>query len=123
VFGALRIDRIAAKAGALAVEGEQVFSRCYRADDFLSRLVGLQATRDLMPDEALLIPRCASVHTLGMRAPLDVAFLDQWWTVVAVHAGLGTRRVARQPNAHAAVEAEAGVFPWKIGQVVSFWLH
>lgn len=47
------------------------------ASGFRSRLLGLAG---LDPEEAgpgLLIPRCASVHTFGMRFELDVIFLDR----------------------------------------------
>ena len=33
----------------------------------------------------MVFPRCRDVHTLTMRHPLDVAFLDRRGRVVAVH--------------------------------------
>ena len=45
------------------------------ADGFGRRLKGLAWLRT-PPRTALLIPRCASVHTIGMRFPIDVAFLE-----------------------------------------------
>ena len=45
------------------------------ACDLRSRLLGL-AWMERPPDGVqLLIPRCRSVHTLGMRFPIDVVFL------------------------------------------------
>jgi hypothetical protein len=44
------------------------------ADTFRRRLVGLAWIGE-PPPIALLIPRCASVHTVGMRFAIDVAFL------------------------------------------------
>ena len=41
----------------------------------LARLAGLALLRE-PPARALLLPRCRSVHTVGMRFPIDVAFLD-----------------------------------------------
>lgn len=40
-----------------------------------ARTVGLLAERELAPGLGLLIPRCSSVHTIGMRFALDVAFV------------------------------------------------
>jgi hypothetical protein len=40
-----------------------------------SRLLGLAGAPRLPPGRALLVPRCASVHTLGMRFRIDVALL------------------------------------------------
>ncbi len=41
-----------------------------------SRLLGLALLRRERAGAGLLIPRCRSVHTLGMRFRLDVVFLD-----------------------------------------------
>ena len=47
------------------------------------RMNGLRA-RDLRSGEGLLLERCRSVHTVGMRFPITVAFLDRSWRVVRV---------------------------------------
>jgi hypothetical protein len=83
-----------------------------------SRLLGLAGLAGLPPGSALLIPRCASVHTVGMRFALDVAFLS--WppvsgacAVLAAHEGLSGRRIVgvglRAARSTAALEAPAGV--------------
>ena len=41
-----------------------------------SRLLGLAFLAWERAGPGLLIPRCRSVHTLGMRFPLDLVFLD-----------------------------------------------
>lgn len=64
---------------------------------------------------ALLIEPCRSVHTVGMRFPLDVAFCDADLTVLKV-VRLGRHR-ATVPvlRAHVAIEAEAGSFArWEL---------
>jgi uncharacterized membrane protein (UPF0127 family) len=61
-------------------------------------------------DGALLIERARSVHTFGMRFPIDVAFCDDDLVVrrtVALRPGRVTRPVR---GAHSAIEAEAGAF-------------
>jgi uncharacterized membrane protein (UPF0127 family) len=55
----------------------------------------------------LLIPRCSSVHTFGMRFPLDLYFLDGDGEVVALHKGVSPRRLAFCGRARAVVEAPA----------------
>ena len=40
------------------------------------RLAGLAGLADLPPGRALLLPRCRSVHTLGMRFAIDVALVS-----------------------------------------------
>ncbi|HEX9995041.1 MAG TPA: DUF192 domain-containing protein [Acidimicrobiales bacterium] len=65
---------------------------------------------------ALLIRPCRSVHTIGMRVPVDVAFCDADLVVlrvVTVPRNRVTRAVLR---ARAVVEAEAGSFSrWGVG--------
>ena len=36
------------------------------------------------PQDALLLDRCRSVHTFGMRLPITVVFLDGSWSVIRV---------------------------------------
>ena len=45
-----------------------------------SRLLGLALLRREHAGAGLLIPRCRSVHTFGMRFPIDVLFLDEAMT-------------------------------------------
>ncbi|MDX6633103.1 MAG: uncharacterized protein QOG09_1747 [Solirubrobacterales bacterium] len=56
----------------------------------------------------LLIPRCSSVHTFGMRFALDLYFLDRRGRVLAVRRGVGRRRVVWQRGASAVLEVPAG---------------
>jgi uncharacterized membrane protein (UPF0127 family) len=72
-----------------------------------SRLVGL-AGRARPPEHALLIPRCRSVHTFGMRFALDLVWLDAAGRVLAVDAGVPPGRVRSRRDAAAVVEVAAG---------------
>ncbi|MFN8052354.1 MAG: DUF192 domain-containing protein [Acidimicrobiales bacterium] len=61
-------------------------------------------------DGALFLPRTRSVHTFGMRFPIDVAFLDADGRVVKVTT-LRRNRVTRPVwSARSVLEAEAGSF-------------
>lgn len=55
----------------------------------------------------LLIPRCASVHTFGMRFALDLHFLDEEGRVIAVRRRVPPRRIVWQPGASAVLEIPA----------------
>ena len=46
------------------------------ASTFFPRFVGMLGTAAIADGEGLRIVPCRSVHTLGMRYPIDVAFLD-----------------------------------------------
>ena len=58
------------------------------ASGFWQRLKGLMWSRPLPLAQGLWIPRCASVHTLWMRYPLDVVYLDACGAVVKLVPGL-----------------------------------
>jgi uncharacterized membrane protein (UPF0127 family) len=55
----------------------------------------------------LVIPRCSSVHTFGMRFPLDLYFLDENGETVAVRRGVPPRRLAFCGRARAVLELPA----------------
>jgi len=80
------------------------------ARTFLSRLVGLLGTAAIADGEGLWIVPCRSVHTLGMRYPIDVAFLDARGIVIGVLEGLPPNRVGRVfRNARGALELRSGI--------------
>jgi uncharacterized membrane protein (UPF0127 family) len=61
-------------------------------------------------DGALLLQPCRSVHSLGMRFPLDVAWCDRDLVVLRT-ARLARHRLSRPVwRAGAVIEAEAGAF-------------
>jgi uncharacterized membrane protein (UPF0127 family) len=79
------------------------------ASTFLSRLAGLLGTVAIAEGEGLWIVPCRSVHTLGMRYPIDVAFLDARGVVVGTLEGLPPNRISRfARGARGALELPAG---------------
>lgn len=62
------------------------------ADRWWQRLRGLHGMERLAEGEGMLLSPCASVHTLGMRFPLDVAFLERSGQVVALYPALSPNR-------------------------------
>jgi uncharacterized protein len=70
----------------------------------LSRLLGLALLRAEQAGEGLLIPRCRSVHTFGMRFAIHVVFFDASLVPVAVRGAVPANRVLREPRAAAVVE-------------------
>ncbi|KOG21536.1 MULTISPECIES: DUF192 domain-containing protein [Streptomyces] len=63
--------------------------------------------RDGVPG-ALLIVRTNSVHTFGMRFPIDVAYLDRSFTVLSVVTMPPGRLGMIRPRGRHVLEAEAG---------------
>lgn len=74
------------------------------ADDFRSRLLGLAGLSREQAGSGLLLPRCASVHTFGMRFELDLVFLDREGRPLAAFFGVPPRRLAWSRAAAAVLE-------------------
>jgi uncharacterized protein len=73
-----------------------------------ARLRGLALRRCPPEGAALLIPRCRSVHTFGMRFALDLVWLDAAGRVLAVDERVPPSRLRWQRGAAAVVEVAAG---------------
>jgi uncharacterized protein len=72
------------------------------------RLVGLALRGRPPPGRALLIPRCRSVHTFGMRFELDLVWLDRDGRVLGVEVSVPPWRVRSRRDAAAVLEVPAG---------------
>ncbi|MDF2568565.1 MAG: hypothetical protein K0R55_169 [Sporomusa sp.] len=79
------------------------------AGNFFTRLIGLLATAHLPTGAGLLIKPCSSVHTFGMRYPIDVVFVDSSHTVIKVVSGLRPCRWAVAGGAAYVIELPAGM--------------
>jgi uncharacterized membrane protein (UPF0127 family) len=74
------------------------------ATSFPSRLLGLAVFTRERAGPGLLIPRCRSVHTFGMRFPLDLVSLDAGGRVIEHRRRVSPGRVVRCPGAMAVLE-------------------
>jgi uncharacterized protein len=78
------------------------------AESRRARLLGLAFRRAPPPGWGLLLPRCRSVHTFGMRFPIDVVFLDRWGWPIDIRRAVPPRRVVSCRRAAAVIELRAG---------------
>lgn len=81
---------------------------------------------DELPGSAdvLLIAPCADVHTFGMRASIDLAFLDEAGVVLMARRLLGPGRRVRCAHAACVLERFANDDPWfEEGERVSLELR
>ena len=77
-----------------ATTGQVVATRARVADGFIDRMLGFLNRKYIDLEEALWLPRCASIHTMGMRQPIDVLFLDRENRVVRVLCNVPSNRLA-----------------------------
>ena len=89
--------------------GGQIAERIAIARGMFERMRGLLGRPSLRPGEGLLLQPCNGVHTVGMRYPIDVLFLDRRGRVKrAVHALNPGRMVPYVRGAAKAIELPAG---------------
>ena len=69
---------------------------------------GLLGRSGLEEGEGLFLKPCGSVHTLFMRFPIDVVFLDRNLSVVAVRPELAPWRTGGARGAKVTLELAAG---------------
>jgi uncharacterized protein len=70
----------------------------------ISRLLGLALLTREQAGAGLLIPGCRSVHTFGMRFPLDLLFLDRWGRVIEIRRSVPAGRFFRCRRAATVLE-------------------
>jgi uncharacterized protein len=86
---------------AVALEVDVAASRATRRRGLLGR-------ESLGSTEGLLLSPCKAVHTVGMRFPIDVIFIDRDGRVVRIVPALAPWRIAMSARAKAVIELAAG---------------
>ncbi len=91
-------------------DGGIVARRVARAEHPWARLVGLLPRAEVAADEGLWLKNCAAVHTIGMRAAIDLYFLDNSDRVVKIERRIRPGRLAITcPGARTVVELGAAL--------------
>jgi uncharacterized membrane protein (UPF0127 family) len=98
-----------------ATTGLLVAERVRKVDDPFARMVGLLTKASVGSEEGIWLKHCSVVHTIGMRATIDLIFLDASDCVV----GTTTAAVPNRPTfsargAKAIVELGAGSRLWAV---------
>ena len=75
--------------------GNQLADNVTVADNLFTRMKGLLGKNEMMQGEALWIKPCTSVHTFGMKFPIDVIFLDRKKVVTALIENMQRNRLTR----------------------------
>lgn len=73
-----------------------------------ARRRGLARLDRLPSDHALLLERCRSVHTLGMRFAMDLLWIDAAGALVRLDLAVAPRRLRGCRHARAVIECNAG---------------
>lgn len=78
------------------------------ARGFLARLMGLVAAPFDGDQHGLMIAPCRAIHTFGLKASIDVVFLDRRCAVIRCLHRLPPNRIACAWRAHSVVELPGG---------------
>lgn len=100
-------------AGCVRIEkrptGELVAGEVWAAMAWRERLRGLLGKDSLLDGQGLWLVPCWSVHTFGMRFPIDILFMDKANKVLALHENVSFSRIVIGPwHTHSTVELKAG---------------
>ena len=82
--------------------------RALIADNSKTRKTGLLKHARLDRGEGLWITPCEGVHTVGMKFPIDVLFLDKKRKVVKIRSAMPRWRMAACFRAHSVLELPPG---------------
>ena len=96
------------KVALAHADGTPVCERCVVAGTAVSRARGLLGRRELPGGEGLLLRPASSIHTLFMRFPIDLVFLDRELVVRKVVPEVGPWRFAFGLGSRAVLELPAG---------------
>ena len=87
---------------------EVIVPRASLAADPFNRMRGLLGKASLSPDEGIILQPASSIHTLFMRFPIDVIYLDDKGAIKKVVADLAPFRFSWARGAHTVIEVPPG---------------
>ena len=80
-----------------------------KADSFVTRMVGWLKRSKLGPEEALWLTPSKGIHTIGMKFPIDVVFLDKENRVLGLTSGMAPYRISGiQLRGYSVLELSSG---------------
>jgi uncharacterized membrane protein (UPF0127 family) len=83
------------------------------ATSLKARIVGLLSSKVCRNGEILMLAPCNSIHSLGMRSQLDIAFIDKYANVLASERQLPAGKLRSSAKAVAVLERRSNITePW-----------
>lgn len=89
---------------------DELTKQCRICTNFFERARGLlfRAPLTKLAGDALLIPKCDSIHTFWMQYSIGVIFLDAQKRILSIHPDVPPRRIVTQKKAKFALEVATG---------------
>ena len=95
--------------------------RIRTVSDYFSRMKGLIGTPpDELGCDAIHIKPCRSVHTFGMKYPIDLAFVSADGTILGIRKCVEPNQICSSPSGtRSIVERPSSALPWlEMGEAV-----
>jgi uncharacterized membrane protein (UPF0127 family) len=98
------------RVAILYSNADELTNQCSICTNFFERARGLLCRAPLtrLAGDALLIPKCNSIHTFWMKYSIGVIFLDAQKKILSIHPHVPPRRVVTHNKARFAVEVASG---------------
>jgi uncharacterized protein len=94
----------------LEMHDHVIIPKVYVASGFFTRFLGLMGRKEIPPDEAVLFPKCNSIHTFFMRFAIDVVLVGSDGHVTEVReAMMPWQMMLPRREAKHIIEMKAGV--------------
>lgn len=94
------------------------------ASTWFSRAKGMLTDQQQIDSgEVLLLTPCRDIHTIGMRFPIDVAFVDEGGCVRLVYEGLGPGKRLFCESATAVLERMSPIASASVMLATESWFH
>lgn len=93
----------------LHLNGQVVGLRVRYAQSFWSRLIGFWPSPRFHSVDAIVFPRCSSIHTFGMTRRVDVVFIGERGKILRMATRVAPWLVLREARANMVIELRAGV--------------
>jgi uncharacterized protein len=87
----------------------KLFEHAMRTSNTIERMRGLLGRQQLTANDALIITPCSSVHTIGMRYPIDLIYLDDTWEIKKIVTDLSPWRASWALGAKMVIETMSGI--------------
>lgn len=97
-------------SGRLVVENrpDTVFPHIRKTETLWERTRGLLGCKELLEGHGLLITPCNSIHTIFMKIPLDIVFLDRENIVTGLRQNMRPQRFSISLTAASVLELGGG---------------
>lgn len=89
--------------------GKTIVEELHKAQTFWQRFFGLITYKNLSDNEGMILIGCNGIHTLFMRFPIDVIYLNEYYQIIEAYKDVAPWKIlAIRKKAKYVIELPAG---------------